>query len=168
MRNPQGPPDSSPRLKETRVSETPAALLRRAADYLDKLAEKATPNVCPDWTYHAVRHIARNCDIECYHEVGHDDAGANHDGWDRYEDAPWIAAMGPQVAPHLSLWLRAEADDLHEEQEEATGDCQDCSGTGEVYDGDPLPFNCSCRRVGADRPSVALAAAVLGETGETA
>lgn len=89
--------------------------LRHAAHRLRVIAEKATPHICPQWTYTAVRHIARNCpDLECYHSgdaltvdqgTGLDEHGVNHWGWDRYEDAPWITAMSPQVAGPLVLLL---------------------------------------------------------------
>jgi hypothetical protein len=92
--------------------------LRDAAHRLEAIAEKATPRICPQWTYSAVRHINRNCDIECYHpenpDAGHDGArfdenGVSHWGWDRYEDAPWITAMGAQTADPIALLLNLAA-----------------------------------------------------------
>lgn len=32
------------------------------------------------------------------------------DDCDSEDDAEWIATLGPQIAPHLSSWLRATAD----------------------------------------------------------
>ena len=96
------------------MTEEPADLLRRAADRVEQLAAKASHNVCPDWVYGAVRHIARNCDITCTHTgfgaVAPPADGLNHDGWDRYDDSPWISALGPQVAAPLAAWLRLTAD----------------------------------------------------------
>jgi len=82
--------------------------LRAAADHIDELGAKASTNICPEWTYSAVRHIARNCDIECSHG-GEPDDGLDHRGWDRCDDSPWITLMGSQMAPHLADWLRSEA-----------------------------------------------------------
>lgn len=84
--------------------DLPAAdVLRYAATRLAKLAEAATPNVCPEFVYSAVRHIARNCD-----EIGCDHG--THETWDRYGDSPWISAMGAQTAPPLVAWLRSAAE----------------------------------------------------------
>lgn len=89
---------------------TAAQTLRDAADKIEQLAEKATHNVCPAWVYSAVRHIARNCDIECYHSDDVDRDGADHGVWSRYDDSPWIAVMGSQIAAPLAAWLRILAD----------------------------------------------------------
>lgn len=82
-----------------------AEVLRRAAALMRENAEAATPDICPEWTRSAVRHVARNCDIECWHEDGdplldsvvHDD-DASWNTWDRYKDAPHIASWHPAVA----------------------------------------------------------------------
>jgi hypothetical protein len=95
-------------------------LLHRAADAIERAAENATKApICPEWTRRAVRHIARNCDIDC----GHDDTeqhwvgmitvdadGVNHGGWDRYGDAPWFSLMGAHLAAPLASWLRTVAE----------------------------------------------------------
>lgn len=92
------------------MSESPtvAQELRQAAEHLRAVAAKATHNICPDWTYSAVRHIARNCDIDCLHDDEED--GLDHGGWGRYNDSPWITLMGPDKAEHLADILEAEAD----------------------------------------------------------
>lgn len=96
-------------------------LLRRAADLIEETASDATKvRICPEWTRQAVRHIARNCEIECYHEVAVEEHpvdgemvdadGVTHDGWDRYGDAPWFALMGAYLAAPLVSWLRTVAE----------------------------------------------------------
>ena len=102
-------------------SEAPHVLLTRAADRLARLAETTTKNICPEWTRLAVRHVARNVDIDCGHGVDIEESGRtytdqdpgdgfDHSGWCRYAtDAPWIATLSPAVAPHLVAWLRYTA-----------------------------------------------------------
>lgn len=78
-------------------------------------AEAATDHVCPDWTRQAVRHIARNCEIECSHEgvpdpVHHDAAGEPNQ-WSRYDDAAHIASWHPAAARAVADWLDQVAND---------------------------------------------------------
>lgn len=75
--------------------ETPAALLRRAADRLDALASRATSG---PW---------RTADVEDESEGGRG-------------DADWMATLNPAVAPHLSSWLRGHADYIEGVQCSAT------------------------------------------------
>lgn len=85
---------------------TPAAELRAAATKLRALASKATSGICPDWIYSAVRHVARNCNMDCSHD---EHQGWDQPEWDRYEDSPYIAAMGPAVGLALADWLDGTA-----------------------------------------------------------
>lgn len=82
-----------------------AETLRRAASLMRERAEKATPDVCPEWTRSAVRHIARNCEIECWHDGEGDPHDGEEVGWDRYNDAPHIASWHPAVALAVADWL---------------------------------------------------------------
>ena len=83
-----------------------AEVLRKAAALMRERAEKATAEVCPEWTRAAVRHIARNCEIECYHDQGsisaahpkHHDSEGEPNQWSRYDDADHIASWHPAVA----------------------------------------------------------------------
>ncbi|MET8746380.1 hypothetical protein [Streptomyces sp. NPDC004728] len=89
------------------MPDTPAAKLRQAAMRIRGLNASATPGICPDWTYNAVRHIARNCQIECSHD---NHQGHNQPEWDRYEDAPYITLMqNPGLGNALADWLDKEA-----------------------------------------------------------
>lgn len=92
-----------------------ADLMRQAADLIELHAAKATKHLCRNWTYQAVRHVARNCDIACpVHDyepyVFPDPCGT----FDRYEDAPWISLMSAHIAAPLAEWLRASAQDAEE------------------------------------------------------
>lgn len=89
-----------------------AETLRRAASLMRERAEAATEGVCPAWTAAAVRHIARNCDIDCEylsceHTEADDDAGRSGSaaGWDRYDDAEYIASWHPAVALKVAASL---------------------------------------------------------------
>ncbi|MER5461629.1 hypothetical protein ABT010_13265 [Streptomyces sp. NPDC002668] len=86
---------------------TPEVELRAAAAKLRGLASKATTGICPDWIYSAVRHIARNCNVDCSHD---DHQSYEQPEWDRYEDSPYIAAMHPGVGLALAQWLETEAE----------------------------------------------------------
>lgn len=87
-------------------ARTPADELRAAAEKLRELATAATPGICPHWAYMAVRHIARNCEIECDHD---EHRNLDQPTWDRFEDAPYIAAMHPGVGLALADWLDGTA-----------------------------------------------------------
>lgn len=93
-----------------------AEVLRRAASLMRERAEAATDGVCPEWTRSAVRHIARNCDIECWHEDSdplvekYHDADGLPEGWSRYDDASHIASWHPTVALSVAAWLDDEAE----------------------------------------------------------
>lgn len=95
---------------------TEAETLCAAAAKLREVGGKATHSIGPEWTYSAVRHIARNCDITCSHTNYGDgpfdlDDGLNHDGWDRYEDSPWLTLAHPGLAEPLAAWLEDAARD---------------------------------------------------------
>ena len=58
---------------------------------IDKLtASKPNLTACPEYQRKAVRHIARNCDMEC--ECDNADTTC---GWDRYETAPGAGHAHP-------------------------------------------------------------------------
>ncbi|MEU5853963.1 hypothetical protein ABZ799_01425 [Nocardiopsis dassonvillei] len=82
-------------------------LLREAARRIRETANAATANACPDWTWLAVRHIARNCDLEC---PTHGDDYEACGRWDRYDDSPHISLWHPGVALAVADWLESEAD----------------------------------------------------------
>lgn len=87
-----------------------AEKLREAAALMRERAEKATSDVCPAWTSAVVRHIARNCDIDCeYLDCEHADDEAPI--WDRYDDAAHIASWHPAVALAVADWLDLMAED---------------------------------------------------------
>lgn len=81
------------------MPESPAEVLRAAATKLDDLASFATTG-----PWEAVHEGLVNGHGWRFLSVGDDDSGDQH-------DVEWAAVMGPQVAPALSAWLRAEADD---------------------------------------------------------
>ena len=83
-----------------------ADLLRRAAAKARETAKAATPNVCPDWTWLAVRHVARNCDLEC---PTHGDDHEKCNQWDRYDDSPHMTLWHPGVALAVADLLESEA-----------------------------------------------------------
>lgn len=97
-------------------------LLRRAATQVRETAKAATPNVCLDWTWLAVRHVARNCDLEC---PTHGDDHEKCNQWDRYDDSPHMTLWHPGVALAVATWLEDVAD-LHEPHASAYG-CDWCS-----------------------------------------
>lgn len=88
-----------------------AEILREAAALMRERAEAATEGICPEWTRVAVRHIARNCDMECYHEDADPMVAKYHadddyrQTWDRYDDAEHIASWSPDVALAVADWL---------------------------------------------------------------
>jgi len=71
---------------------------------LEKLAGGAASGEwCRDWTYSAIRHVQRNCDIECgRHSSGEDDECQS---FDRY-DGPYIAYANPDRIRRLIADLR--------------------------------------------------------------
>lgn len=93
---------------------TPAQELREAARLMRERAKEAEqagydsdhPGKpwCPEWTYTAVRHVQRNCDIECSeHEWGTEKEGECN-RWGRYAGYH-IAGMHPGVALAVADWL---------------------------------------------------------------
>ena len=99
---------------ELRADSGPAERLRRAADLVEQRAAAASgPRWKPEYGYGHTTVQAVECDGDgCGHDsYGHVDGtcaiGAMHaDG-----DNQWAILAGPQVAPPLAAWLRAEADD---------------------------------------------------------
>lgn len=102
--------------------EFSATGLRSVATEMRTMAEKADPWPCPSWTYEAVRHIARNCEIDCNHTEWNDETEAwrewpcpSPDGtWDRYESSAHIHAWSPKVATSVADLLDTLADWLDE------------------------------------------------------
>lgn len=145
-------------------TESTAALLRRAADHLDELAKGATTAHGPWLDDHTLPG-----DEACVMVVTNADKGWAQilfvADWGTDADARWIAALSPVVAAPLAAWLRDVAEDEEHEQQERTEHCPECDGTGQVYDGDPLPFLCSdcLLRRDDDWPPLAVARALLGE-----
>lgn len=85
-----------------------AELLRKCASLMRQRANKATADVCPSWIAASVRHIARNCDIDCKHldcEHVEDEAPM----WCRYGDSEHIASWHPAVALAVADWLDSVA-----------------------------------------------------------
>lgn len=149
------------------MTGTPSAILSRAADLIRDTAAAATANVCPAWTRQAVRHIARNCDIDCGHE-GHE-GGWDHDGWDRYDDAPWIALMSPAVADSQERILRASSAAWAKAEEAYRRDRSVINPSPGEMSGHWGTWGMTLEeRVSeADRQALALARAVLGEKEDT-
>lgn len=86
------------------VALTTTERLREAAKVLRDVSLREQGDwPCDEWTEDAVRHIARNCDIEC---------GCPHPegGWVRYQTADFIKTMHPGVGLALADWLDDLAD----------------------------------------------------------
>lgn len=90
--------------------ESPASLLRRAAARIDQLAAEtsgdswnAVENYPDAWVVRA--HYAQKPPGSAEYLA----AESSH-GDMKPADVRWMVALGPQVAPHLSSWLRFEAD----------------------------------------------------------
>ncbi|MDN5930793.1 MAG: hypothetical protein L0I24_06985 [Pseudonocardia sp.] len=91
----------------TPETPAPAALLRRAADRLDELAEKATPGpwlVEFDFTGETPQALF----VEGY------DGTRGIGALDHSPDNVWAATLGPQVGSALAVWLRSAAVDAEE------------------------------------------------------
>lgn len=94
----------------------PVETLRAAADRLDELAAKATPGPWCGYIGHDQSHarvVAGPDDGTYLTGIAFDwpeEAVEEFDCLPRQEDINWLNHMGPQVAPALSAWLRAEAD----------------------------------------------------------
>lgn len=119
-------------------------LLRRAAKTLREHAEKAQHEHpwCPDYTWTAVRHVQRNCDLEVDCATHGDD---RTDCWSfNMYDGRYVALMHPPVALALAQWLDITADNLEQFANELVG--------GEVRDGDLTDV---------DRAAIATARAIL-------
>ena len=80
---------------------SPAGTLRAAAEKLRDAATNATPDICPEWTANAIRHVARKAAIDCSHDE-HQDTPPE---WDPHHDAPYFAVMHPGVGAALADWL---------------------------------------------------------------
>ena len=76
------------------------ALLRTAADRLDRLAARTTPG---DWRTGGL--LATRPEV-----IAHRDAGTEHVAEARAGSAAWITALSPAVGPPLAAWLRAAAE----------------------------------------------------------
>lgn len=96
--------------------ETPEALLKRAADHLEKLARDATPGPwrrhdthLPFGGYTATVLTGQGRDIRLLAWL----PTMSNEPWDQtrnvWNDSKWMAAMNPTTAAPLVAWLRAEA-----------------------------------------------------------
>lgn len=81
-------------------SRTAMETIQAAIEKLEAL--KALPWPCADWTQNAVRHIARNCEIECY-----DDSHEDELTWDRYETGPAIFLLSQTIDAQLAILRHA-------------------------------------------------------------
>ena len=64
---------------------------------IEKLtASKLNLTACPEFQRSAVRHIARNCDMEC-------ECGGEYCGWDMYDTAPALDMLIRTVDVQLAL-----------------------------------------------------------------
>jgi hypothetical protein len=71
-----------------------AEKLKAAIEKLE--AMKAMDWPCAEYTRKAVRHISRNCEIDCDNE--------EHEcGWDRYETGPAIFTLSQTIDPQLAI-----------------------------------------------------------------
>lgn len=94
------------------ANETPAALLRRAADRVDALAEAASGTRW--WTVLDDGRGLVYADTPRWPGetgMGHLAVAYESNRGDiSEEDATWMGVLGPQIAAPLAAWLRAEAD----------------------------------------------------------
>ena len=141
------------------ANETPAALLRRAADRLDALAEAASGTRW--WTVLDDGRGLVYADTPRWPGetgMGHLAVAYESNRGDiSEEDATWMGVLGPQIAAPLSAWLRAEAQRV----------------------GGPISDNVAAGRVRIEHhswgpvastphaPALALARSILGEAGTT-
>ncbi|WP_344098580.1 hypothetical protein, partial [Nocardiopsis tropica] len=94
-------------------------------------ANAATDGVCPDWTRLAVRHVARNCDLEC---PTHGEDREECAQWDRYDDSSHMTLWHPGVARLVADMLSCAADlDPSERETVALDRCGMC-GTAHLTD----------------------------------
>jgi hypothetical protein len=80
------------------------ALLRMAADRLDRLAARTTPG---NWKTAGL--LASRPEVIAHRDPADGDAGTEHVAEARSGTAAWITAFSPAVAPPLAAWLRAAA-----------------------------------------------------------
>jgi hypothetical protein len=127
------------------------AWLDNAISVREAAARKATAGVCPDWVSSAVRHVARNCQIECSHD---DHQGFDQPEWGRYDDSPHIILNSPE-----SVLRRCAADrkllELHGDRYHS---CPAKSATGYLDEWTQFNYGDTC-------PVVLLLAEGYGWTG---
>jgi hypothetical protein len=75
----------------TAAEEIQAAIVKLSASRLYLVA-------CPEFQYSAVRHIARNCDME--HEC---ESESEECGWDRYQTAPAFDMLTRTIDAQLTI-----------------------------------------------------------------
>lgn len=123
------------------VTESPSALLERAAAALESCAAKATPGpwvAASAFDIHRVRSLTP---AEGSDDVAYDITNP--------ADADWIQALGPSVASPLVEWLRHSATSVREHDEDA------------VANGEP---GCYCPN---EEQALTFARLVLGEAEKT-
>jgi hypothetical protein len=81
------------------------ALLRTAADRLDRLAARTTPG---DWRTGGL--LATRPEVIAHRDGGTGDPDTEHVAEARAGSAAWITALSPAVGPPLAAWLRAAAE----------------------------------------------------------
>jgi hypothetical protein len=81
------------------------ALLRTAADRLDRLAARTTPG---DRRTGGL--LATRPEVIAHREATDGEPGTEHVAEARAGTAAWISAVSPAVGPPLAAWLRAAAD----------------------------------------------------------
>ena len=81
------------------------ALLRTAADRLDRLAARTTPG---DWRTGGL--LATRPEVVAHRHSADGADGTEHVAEARAGTAAWIAALSPAVAPAMAGWLRAAAE----------------------------------------------------------
>jgi hypothetical protein len=81
------------------------ALLRTAADRLDRLTARTTPG---DWRTGGL--LATRPEVIAHRELDVGEVATEHVAEARAGTAAWISALSPAVGPPLAAWLRAAAD----------------------------------------------------------
>lgn len=83
-----------------------SALLRTAADRLDRLAARTTRG---DWRVGGL--LATRPEVIAHRDAGTGEPATEHVAEARAGTAAWITALSPAVGPPLAAWLRAAAEE---------------------------------------------------------
>lgn len=87
--------------------------LRQAAETLLERATAEGEWPCAEYIRSGIRHLQRNCEVECSHGEWddtaeawvNDECPAPEGGWGRYSTGVYIATMHPGVGLALADWL---------------------------------------------------------------